>query len=278
MPNYIFPKLADDTQFEYMVRDIHKCLYPDAEVDKYGRNGQKQHGVDITIQTPQWLWCIQCKNQNVLTTSDVDAILEKCTFQNIHPFQKFIIATYACSDTHVVDHLIKIRGNAQYPFEIEYLHWELICGYIEQHPSILKQYYGPLLQKDPLKDECIKALIKYRVEEFLRIDPLVDGICWNWPERLEDCSYILQTILDKNLSRKGEPLYNLVEDLRQCIDEYNGDLGIILFSHPGEIHKFVYLPPMSGVDTQYQQKQKKVYQYRTRLASLIDAIARWSNP
>ena len=114
MPNFIFPKLADSNQFEYMLRDLYNAMFPTATIDKYGRQGQKQHGVDITVQFQQCncgaenegqdhLWCIQCKNYDTLTVSDVDNILAACTFyKEVALFDKFIIATFAPRDVAVV--------------------------------------------------------------------------------------------------------------------------------------------------------------------------------
>lgn len=294
MPNYIFPKLTNHEQFENLVRDLYQAKYPNTEVDKYGRTGQKQHGVDITIQFKQGkqskqgniegkqqLWCIQCKNYDSLTISDVDDILEACTFYDeVEHFEKLIIATYAPNDVNIVRHLLGIRASGKYPYAIEYAPKEIICDYIEENPVVFNKYYGKLLSPDTLKNECIDTLKAYKIEAFLRnVNPLTEGLHENMPIILEECCEKIRTLLDDNLSRKGEYLYNRIAEFHDWLDAYNSSLSLMLFSdvYPAESGKhftrFTYQPPENGIDLQYKEKVKVVLEYREYLIKLLNTIA-----
>lgn len=58
MSTYFFPQRADEKRFETLIADIFRCEQKNADVDEYGRRGQKQYGIDITIQMPFNLWCV----------------------------------------------------------------------------------------------------------------------------------------------------------------------------------------------------------------------------
>lgn len=105
MSHFIFPRLTDEKQFEHLVADCYRALYPESHVDEYGRRGQKQYGIDITVQMESLLWCIQCKNYEMISVSHIDELLSKCTYYSINQFSKLIIATAASDDTKIVDYL-----------------------------------------------------------------------------------------------------------------------------------------------------------------------------
>lgn len=281
MSNYIFPKLTNHEQFENLVRDLYQAKYPNTEVDKYGRTGQKQHGVDITIQGniegKQQLWCIQCKNYDSLTTSDVDDILTACTFYKaIKPFEKLIIATYAPNDVNVVRHLLGIRASGKYPYAIEYAPRETICDYIEENPVVFNKYYGKVFQVKNLKDKCIEILLKYKIEAFLRSSPLVAGIPFNLPEFLENCCFELQSLLDANLSHKRDILYKRIEQFHKQLDNYSSLLGLMLFPTPygeSEDGEPLYNFAPNFNDVNYSNNLKTTIQYQMSLRKLLNDIA-----
>ena len=285
MPNFIFPKLADSNQFEYMLRDLYNAMFPTATIDKYGRQGQKQHGVDITVQFQQCncgaenegqdhLWCIQCKNYDTLTVSDVDNILAACTFyKEVALFDKFIIATFAPRDVAVVKHLLSIR--AQYPYAIEYAPQDTICDYLERNPAVFNKYYGSVIQIDPLKDKCLEIIVRYRLEAFIRVDPLTEGVHFRLPEFLEDCCAELQKLLDDNPIKKGTRLYGLIEQLCLTLDSYNSALGLMLFTQYYEVDgkQFIrFVPDFQSTD--YHKNSEIALKYRECLMKLIEEIVK----
>ena len=176
MSHFIFPRLTDEKQFEHLVADCYRALYPESQVDEYGRRGQKQYGIDITVQMESLLWCIQCKNYETISVSHIDELLSKCTYYSINPFSKLIIATAASNDTKIVDYLIKVRNAHSVPFDLEYLSWERICNLIENNPVVYHKYYGSLQQVNAFKDKFLDIVKRYEIVAFLRIDPMIEGL------------------------------------------------------------------------------------------------------
>lgn len=270
MANYFFPQLEDEKRFETLIADIYRKQYPDAEVDEYGRRGQKQYGIDITIQYPNGnLWCIQCKNQKTFTPSDIDLLLNKCTYFQINPFERLIVATASLNDNAIINHLISVRP--KYAYHIEYLPWNRICDYIEAYPDIIPQYYAPI--NDSMKNKFAEIIVKYGIESFTtQIDPLVEGLEMEWPTKLECCVCELQDLLSKNPLRKADTLYWKIYELADWINAYNGNLGIMLFWDGDSSGKYRYFPPYNGIDTQYEEKQTTVTNFRKHIVKLIHEI------
>ena len=184
MPQYKFPKLADSRDFEYLILDCYKALYPEANVYMYGRQGQKQDGIDIIVQMSAARWCIQCKNYDSVSVAQIDTWIDDCTYYDKHPFQKLIIASAAPEDTKIADHLLY---DVKKPFQVEYVSWKRICGYIEQFPNIYQAYYGNLEAKNTFKKDFLAITAKYCIRDFLRLNPINEGMHINLPECLDDC-------------------------------------------------------------------------------------------
>ncbi len=273
MSRFIFPRLTNEKQFEHLIADCYRALYHESQVDEYGRRGQKQYGIDITVQTKSQLWCIQCKNDKTISVSDIDELLNKCTYYNINPFSKLIIATAALNDAKIVDHLIQIRNTHCHPFDLEYLPWERICKFIEDNPSVYQSYYNPLQQMDTLKNNFLEIVKPYEMGAFLRIDPMVEGLNINIPIALDSCKTELENLLDNYIGRNNDVLYLKISEFMNCLDCYNTDLGVILFPHPNGDNRFIYLPAVNGIDEKRIKKEQKVLQFRRHLTKLMSEIA-----
>ena len=172
MAQYKFPKLTDSRDFEYLILDCYRALYPEANVSMYGRPGQKQDGIDIVVQTAAAQWCIQCKNYETVSISQINTWINDCTYYEKHPFQKLIIATAAPEDTRITDHLLY---DIQQPFQVEYVSWEKICGYIEQFPNIYHAYYGNLEAKNAFKNDFLEIINNYSIRFKYSIISHADG-------------------------------------------------------------------------------------------------------
>ena len=204
MSHFIFPRLTDEKQFEHLVADCYRALYPESQVDEYGRRGQKQYGIDITVQMESLLWCIQCKNYEMISVSHIDELLSKCTYYSINQFSKLIIATAASDDTKIVDYLIKVRKAHSVPFDLEYLSWERICNLIENNPVVYHKYYGSLQQVNAFKDKFLDIVKRYEIAAFLRIDPMIEGLNMNIPVALDTCKIELEILLDNYIERNND--------------------------------------------------------------------------
>lgn len=270
MPHYCFPRLIDDKEFENLIADCYRGLFnlPKEAVNIYGRNGQKQFGIDITVGLENQLWCVQCKNQEILTIKDVDDILEKCTYNNINSFNRLVIATAAPNDTHIIDYVIKTNREMRLNYELSYLPWEGICDYIETIPGIYQKYYGRLDYKDPMISEFFELVKKYDISAFIRLDPMVEGLDIDYPAKLQLFVNELQRLLDNYLGR-NDLFYCKMVEFNSLLDAYNTNLGMILFMCAD---KFKYLPPYSGYDSLYEEKSNLVLSYRKSLSHILEKI------
>ncbi|WP_310605523.1 restriction endonuclease [Anaerosporobacter sp.] len=277
MSHFIFPRLTDEKQFEHLVADCYRALYPESQVDEYGRRGQKQYGIDITVQMELQqelqLWCIQCKNYETISVSDIDELLSKCTYYMINPFSKLIIATAASNDTKIVDHLIQIRNVHSFPFDLEYLSWERICSFIENNPSVYQKYYSSLQQVNAFKDNFFEIVKQYEIGAFLRIDPMIEGLNINIPANLDICKIELETLLDNYIERNNDVLYLKIGEFMNWLDSYNGNLSVILYPNPNGYDRFVYLPRVNGVDDKRMEIEQMVLEFRKHLTKLMNEIA-----
>lgn len=273
MSHFMFPKLTDEKQFEHLVADCYRALYPESQVDEYGRRGQKQYGIDITVQMKVHLWCIQCKNYETISVSHIDDLLRKCTYYDITPFSKSIIATAALNDTKIVDYLVKLRKDHIFPFDLEYLSWERICDLIANNSSVYEKYYNSLKQVNAFKCKFLKIVKRYNIGAFLRIDPMINGLNSTIPFNLDCCKIKLENLLDNYIERNNDVLYSKINEFMNWLDAYNGNLSVILFPSPNEYGRFVYLPPINGIDEKRREKEQMVLQFREHLINLMNEIA-----
>ena len=151
------------------------------EADLYGRQGQKQDGIDIIMKLPpisqtrptcvsstcvssqpsqspssqpsqppsfvQNLLCVQCKNYKStrVTTGKIDTWIqeaEKIPF----PIIQLVIAIINGRDVKLQEHVIKVSQTRlqQGKFPVEIVFWEGISHFIKQNDNILKIYYPEL--------------------------------------------------------------------------------------------------------------------------------------
>lgn len=274
MPYYIFPTLSDDKEFERMVVDCFKGLYPEASVSLYGRNGQKQYGIDIIVQSKEEVICVQCKNKTDITVKDVSEIIDKCIFIEKFPLRKLVIATASLNDTAINDFLLRVNSERNLQYDVEYLSWECICDYIVNFPYIHSKYYrGLQTNADPLSDEFFELLNKYQILAFLRIDPMIEGISVDTPTNIDCFVMEVRTKLDENAGCKDE-MYMKIYEFMDCIDRYNGNLSTILFLDQNTYNRLIYLTPINGDDPYYREKRKMVLDCRNRLTDLYNLIVK----
>lgn len=271
MAQYKFPKLTGSRDFESLILDCYRALYPQAKVYIYGRLGQKQYGIDIIVQMDSNQWCIQCKNYEAVSVSQIDTWIDECTYYQKHPFKTLIIATAAPEDTKITDHLLY---DVDKPFKVEYVSWERICGYIECFPSIYQTYYGKLDAKDTFKGDFLEIIAHYCIRDFLRMNPVNEVMHIDVPGYLDNCHKALQRLLDTNEDKTHSLLYEKIRDFMNLLDSYNGYLSTIMFpvliSPDSSCLQYRPFPEIS-----YQLKkeeEQEVYKYSCELSALLDEI------
>lgn len=136
------PRAADE--FEDIATDVLRIYWGDPNAQRFGRNGQKQYGVDILCQPPvldgDWAGA-QCKNGESLPFSDVVADLDLAA-RFSPPLRQFYILTSADRDATVQHRLAKVEAEKSYPFKVFVLFWDDIVGILAGVPALVEKYWS----------------------------------------------------------------------------------------------------------------------------------------
>lgn len=142
------PKSWDE--FEEMIWDLQQLKSGnDCTTNRYGRAGQRQHGVDIFVHRPSdaFLLGIQCKryDEGTVTAKMVEAEVEKATrFQPA--LTRYTIATTDKRDAVLQSWLIEFNNEraARNLFLVELQTWEVIANRLSDTVArdVLFKYYG----------------------------------------------------------------------------------------------------------------------------------------
>jgi hypothetical protein len=146
-------------EFQELTLDVCRHRWPTAKVDIYGREGQRQNGVDIFVQSDGKTVGLQCKRRRrsdangrysvngALDERELDLIIiEAEAFDP--PLDEFIIATSGLRDTQLQDCLLKLnpmRTKAG-KFPVTLWTWEYIQGEINKQPDLLYRHYELVLK------------------------------------------------------------------------------------------------------------------------------------
>ncbi|EEK80265.1 hypothetical protein [Bacillus cereus] len=228
----ILPTIAYWNDFEDLICNLFKYKYPGENVEKYGRSGQYQAGVDVYISDSGI--GVQCKKKDGLAGSnlkvtEIEEEVEKA--MNFNPkLQKYIICYTGQRDTKLQDKVNEINKrhkDSEFPlFKVELMSWEKISEEIQSFPELLMAYLADILRR---VDE-----IKYKYN-------------YKKANAMENVHKILSNILEEFETKKsGKPYMEI----------YSSQLGeFLIYLDPplptkinqllGEIEDFV---PMSGID------------------------------
>ncbi len=147
--SYQLPPLNDEVEFERLVRDILRRVYDDPGIERFGREGQSQYGIDgfspanpgITFQCK--LKDTRYKNDDRLRDillTEMEEELEK-TKGLINQPQRFIFATTFKNDTHLQQ---KASSLSDESITVEYWGWDTINEKIWEYAESLIPTYYPL--------------------------------------------------------------------------------------------------------------------------------------
>lgn len=139
-------KPKNDDDFEDMCATIYGLVFGDPNPQKNGRRGQKQHGVDVFIQSQkEGRIGIQSKRyaDGTLTFDDVKAEIQRADAGGV-PITKLIVSTTSASDAPVIrrvqDLSDKRVADGKFPVQVDY--WPEVCAHINRH-SFLQDHYSP---------------------------------------------------------------------------------------------------------------------------------------
>ncbi|HEV2799023.1 MAG TPA: tetratricopeptide repeat protein [Pyrinomonadaceae bacterium] len=146
--SYQLPPLNDDAQFERLVRDILRRVYDDPGVERFGRSGQAQHGIDgfsatnpgITFQTKLKDTRFEKDERlRAILLAEMEEELEKTRRLSKRP-ERFIFATTFKNDAHLQQTAVSLSDDA---ITVEYWGWDTINEKIWEYAEFLIPTYYP---------------------------------------------------------------------------------------------------------------------------------------
>jgi hypothetical protein len=142
------PQPKNWDEFEEMCADLFSEEWGDRNATRYGRQGQRQHGVDV-YGRPQGAWAaVQCKGRRRwpprrLTTKDIDKeVAEALSFRP--NLTEFTIATTAPDDAALHEHArLLTEGHATRGlFSVHVVGWGEFLRRFTKHEGLLRKHYG----------------------------------------------------------------------------------------------------------------------------------------
>ncbi len=161
--NYILPRLPNANDFEELVRDIFSVKLKNPNLQRYGRNGQAQQGIDIVgiagrDYTANSGAVIQCKNHtNNITNEKICAeIDDELVKFDKSPFKRssYYFATSADNSTSVQNHVKKINETrvSEGKSTLQVVFWDDISRDLIANQKIFHKYYGGILKIEAPKN------------------------------------------------------------------------------------------------------------------------------
>jgi hypothetical protein len=156
MSAFQLPPLKSSEQFEHFVCELFNCMEKTdsyTEFQLFGIRGQDQKGIDIFSQTRRTV--IQCKAKD---TRGRDEFIRKRLLVDIEgdlakirdlrfPFDRMIFASTFRDDVQIQEFLNSLRAEREYSFSVQYIGWDTLSHYAEDHDELLKKYFRQFRQK-----------------------------------------------------------------------------------------------------------------------------------
>jgi hypothetical protein len=148
--NIDYPPPKTWQQFEELCADIYAADWADPTLQRYGRAGQSQHGVDIVARHGnRWPVGLQCRKKSrwpvaSLTTREVDnAVKDALEFKP--KLRSFYILTTAPDDARLQKHALKITARHQQKglFDVNVVGWSEIVRRATLHGALADKHFGP---------------------------------------------------------------------------------------------------------------------------------------
>jgi hypothetical protein len=135
-------------KFEEISADLFSRIWGDSQLVRYGRQGQRQHGVDIYGKENSANSGVQCKGKRdwpptKLTIAEINSEVEEA--KKFKPLLKnYIIVTTADNDVHVTDHVNAISAeHAKHDlFRVTVFGWSELVRRFYDYPDLLEKHFG----------------------------------------------------------------------------------------------------------------------------------------
>lgn len=223
--DFIFPKPKDWDTFEDIVCDVYARRLNNPNLQRYGRSGQKQSGVDIAGVTQEGVLGIQCKHHPLgnMTKSEIDGEVAKS--DGFRPeLDEFIITTSADRDSTVHSHVLGLSqrrvSQDKYPVGIKF--WQDICEWLAEFPDLTYRHFTRYFPRGELEEIRIPASVG-RPRETLRWPVTVDSLKKNVIHNIGGLKKVEPYKLTMGCTTFPEIRYDSVVDLEISLSELLGD-------------------------------------------------------
>jgi len=154
-----FPKPKSDEIFEDIICDIYSREFQNPNLQRYGRSGQAQNGIDVLgvsiggINYPiNELVAIQCKNhiKDITDTKLQKEIVDEVTkFEENSKWEidRYLFATSADNSKPMHDFVLSLNTERckHKKFPIEVIFWDHITKRLDRHSDLLYKYFTKYL-------------------------------------------------------------------------------------------------------------------------------------
>lgn len=164
------PPPGNAQDFEDLCCALWEIEWNCADIQRHGRSGQKQYGVDI-FGRPAGLQSyhgIQCKvkssdgrSRPLLTRAEVDYEVEQAQ-QFRPPIEHLIIATTAPEDTQLQQYVreLSVQRAALDLFTVTVLSWPAVQARIAKHEAMLERFYPGMSRRLRHVDESLSGILR----------------------------------------------------------------------------------------------------------------------
>lgn len=160
------PKSGDE--FEDICVDLLKRRWGDPYVNRHGRSGQKQHGVDIYGKPVHLKGCgseiaaAQCKRVKVLTEAKIKKEIQRATEFDPKP-EEYLILTTMKRDAKLQKY---VRTQTWSINRVEIMFWEDLSNWLAESDKLLKKHFPQWFQPKTSKDDVIQMLVNANPDDF----------------------------------------------------------------------------------------------------------------
>jgi len=165
--------------FEKISARLSEKLYKNSNINRYGRQGQRQNGVDILIESDEGIMGIQCKHTEDFSPSKIDAEIKKAE-KFTPPLKSFKFFTTHQRDTKIQSYIAEKSQEyrAKNLFDIGIRFWEDISEKLSEPKNydILEEFYPQVFYADVNISNILDVILKnykngnyFEVENHLNI-------------------------------------------------------------------------------------------------------------
>ena len=183
-----FPKPKSEDTFEDIVCDVYSREFQNPNLQRYGRSGQKQDGIDIVgivmagiNYSINKLVAIQCKNHikrmgNAQLKKEITDEIEEFEKNSNLEIDRYIFATSADTSKPVQDFVLSLneQRSKEGKFLIDIVFWDDITKKLDNYPDLLYKYftrYLPMSQAENIEIPDLKkhnkSTLHYSADDFL---------------------------------------------------------------------------------------------------------------